>query len=117
MGLFTSVCPDCLREIDWFIHVPQDYVCACGRAVTPDEIEYSWNQQVGNNPQTWDWLMSMTVEQLEGMLAEYRQNRQAGECRAVRSPIEGDDRCLIPGHISLLESVLKEKRGDVPAIK
>lgn len=42
MGLFTSECPECDAPIHWFLHAPENYVCNCGRDVSPDEIERSW---------------------------------------------------------------------------
>jgi len=41
MGLFTSNCPGCGADINWFLDVPVDYVCACERPVSPEEIEAS----------------------------------------------------------------------------
>lgn len=43
MGLFTSNCPHCNGPINWFLDAPKDFVCACGKHVTPEEIEKSWD--------------------------------------------------------------------------
>lgn len=42
MGLFTSKCPRCEKVIHWFLRAPMDYICECGKPVTPQEIENSW---------------------------------------------------------------------------
>lgn len=44
MGLFISNCPACEAEIAWFLRAPQSYVCKCGRPVSPEEIEASWDE-------------------------------------------------------------------------
>lgn len=43
MGLFTSKCPNCNSDIDWFLDAPTDYVCKCGVHVPPDVIKDSWD--------------------------------------------------------------------------
>lgn len=43
MGLFISNCPKCERTINWFLTVPENYVCKCGQRVTPEEIRESWH--------------------------------------------------------------------------
>ena len=100
MGLFTSLCPDCLREVSWFLEAPKNYVCACGRSITPEEIEHSWWNQVyqgGGNPAMLKNLERFSLEQLEEMLAstssgEKRSSSGSFMCsRYVKSPIEDED--------------------------
>lgn len=87
MGVFISLCPECLSEIEWFINPPQDYVCRCGRAVTPEEIEYSGFHQVhqGGNQERLKNLEKLTREEISRML---ERSKEGGY---VRSPREEDD--------------------------
>lgn len=107
MGLFTSLCPECHREIDWFLQAPKDFICECGRAVTQQEIEDSWWKQVyqgGGNPVIWANLKKLQINQLEEMLSEWDRTH-----RAVKMPLPGEDIYITGGHIDLIQSVLKEK--------
>jgi hypothetical protein len=111
MGLFTSVCPGCLSAIDWFIHVPQDYVCEdCGRSVTPEEIQYSFHNQVHNNPDTVAYLEGLTCEELQSMVDQVPE--KAPKHKAIKSPRTEDDFYVISGHFFLLQRVYKEKCGE-----
>lgn len=57
MGLFTSKCPSCDRAIGWFLKTPEDYVCACGKPVSTEEIEASWDKEyastLAENTKIW----------------------------------------------------------------
>lgn len=44
VGLFTSKCPECSKKIDWFLVPPDNFVCSCGRHVSMEEIEASWDE-------------------------------------------------------------------------
>lgn len=44
MGLFTSHCPHCDADIHWFLRAPDDFVCVCGKPVSEQEIEDSWQR-------------------------------------------------------------------------
>lgn len=52
MGLFTSICPSCHSDINWFLDPPKDYVCKCGVHVPPDIIEASWRELYSNHLKT-----------------------------------------------------------------
>ena len=41
MGLFTSNCKDCGKEINWFLD-PPEYLCICGAVMPPSEVRNSW---------------------------------------------------------------------------
>ena len=108
MGLFTSVCPGCLSAIDWFLHVPQDYVCGtCGRPVSPEEIEYSFHNQVHNNPETSAYLKGLTCEELAGMVELVPE--RSSQHKAIKSPRDEDDFYVISGHFFLLQHIYEEK--------
>ena len=111
MGLFTSLCPGCLYEIDWFLHVPQDYKCEeCGRPVSPEEIEYSFHNQLHNNPDTFAYLESLTCEELKGMVDQILPNIPPH--KPIRSPRPEDDFYVCSGHFLLLKSAYRGKCSD-----
>ena len=109
MGLFTSLCPGCLYQIDWFLHVPEGYECErCRRPVSAEEIEYSFTHQVRSNPETCKYLKKLTREEVEEMAG--RMDKQ----EPIKSPRIEDDFYVIPGHFMILKAALDEKREQSP---